>query len=170
MSHFSLVLSGLVASCLVSSRVGVSFLVCSGLLRHRVRPKFDVKIAWSGQVWSGLVKVWSRPRPKRPPGREVGTWWRSPGGEGMTRHIRMGPPHRSGSVTCSHVGNPQGPFEGHLGAILGHLGAILNPSWVILGPTWPILGPSWLILGPSWQILGPTWPNFAFLRRLLTKF
>ena len=82
MSHFSLVLSGLVASCLVSSRVGVSFLVWSGLLRPRVRPKFDVKIAWSGQVWSGLVKVWSRPRPKRPPGRESQTGWRGVGGRG----------------------------------------------------------------------------------------
>ena len=91
MSHFSLVLSGLVASCPVSSRVGVSFLVWCGLLRPHVRPKFNVKMAWSGQVWSGLVKVWSRPRPKRPPGRESGTEWKGGGGEGMTRHIKMGP-------------------------------------------------------------------------------
>ena len=90
MSHFSLVLSGLVASCLVSSRVGVSFLVWPGLFRPHIWPKFHLKIAWSGQVRSGLVKVWSRPRQKRPPGREVGTGRKGVGGEGMTRHIRMG--------------------------------------------------------------------------------
>ena len=111
MSHFSLVLSGPVASCLVSSRVEVSFLVWPGLFRPCIWQTSHIKIAWSGQVWSGLVKVWSRPRPKRPPGGESGTEWQPSGGEGMTRHIRMGPPHRVGSDPCWQAKLPRSPFS-----------------------------------------------------------